>query len=314
MHHQRWFIPRENNGLCCHQGHIQLDPDEVRLSTNSLDEDVLNRVLSQLSHEIPNAAIRTMLHSETGSTYTDQQIRNLCAGMLIDGTGTTPAERLFTYLEDSPHIRFVAMTASKNRQSLITIRTSKKDSSRIDEYNFPEDATQDPEDNPNTFARQAMQALTLQDGQTLLLGVAWISEEGMYNQTLQLTIYIVITHPSYFLNVIGSKYFHMYPNVMGFDVTNGTNKEKRPLARGTIKTSNNKNVPFFNALLPSVASWVFRWIFHIALPKLLSNDSLSNLHLILVDEDYHCNCQIDSAREMGILPHAQYRLCKWHKV
>jgi hypothetical protein len=35
----------------------------------------------------------------------------------------------------------------------------------------------------------------------------------------------------------------MYPNVMGFDVTNGTNKEKRPLARGTIKTSNNKNVP-----------------------------------------------------------------------
>jgi hypothetical protein len=120
--------------------------------------------------------------------------------MLIDGTGNSPAERLFNYLQNSPHIRFVAMTASNNRQSLITIRTSKKDRSTIDECNFPDDATQDAEDNPNTFARQAMQALTLQDGQTLLLGVAWISEEGMYNQTLQLTIYIVITHPPYLLS------------------------------------------------------------------------------------------------------------------
>jgi hypothetical protein len=101
---------------------------------------------------------------------------------------------------------------------------------------------------------------------------------------------------------------------MGFDVTNGTNKEKRPMARATIKTTNNKNVPFFNALLPSIASWVFRWIFHDAFPKLLSCESLHKLRLVLVDEDYHCNSQIDAARVMGILPNAQYRLCKWHKV
>ena len=62
--------------------------------------------------------------------------------MVIDGTGNTPAERLFTFLEQSPHIRFVAMTASNDRQSLITIRTSKKDRSRIDEYNYPEDPTE----------------------------------------------------------------------------------------------------------------------------------------------------------------------------
>ena len=106
----------------------------------------------------------------------------------------------------------------------------------------------------------------------------------------------------------------MYPEVMGFDVTNGTNKEKCPLARATIKTSNNKNVPFSSALLPSIASWVFHWIFHDALPKLVSRDSLAKLHLILVDEDQHCNTQIDSARQLKILPNVQYRLCKWHKV
>jgi hypothetical protein len=106
----------------------------------------------------------------------------------------------------------------------------------------------------------------------------------------------------------------MYPEVMGFDVTNGTNREKRPMARGTLKTSSNKNVPFFNALLPSVASWVFRWIFHDALPRLLPSESLSKLHLILVDDDRNCNSQIDSARELKVLPNGHFRLCKWHKV
>jgi MULE transposase domain len=112
----------------------------------------------------------------------------------------------------------------------------------------------------------------------------------------------------------GSRYFDLYPEVIGFDVTFGTNKEKRPMARATIKTSSNKNVPFFNALLPSGASWVFRWVFHDALPRLLSKESLANLHLILVDDDHHCNTQIDSARNLKKIPNAQYRLCKWHKV
>ena len=195
--HKRWFIPRNGNGLSCHCGHIRLAPDEVRISTNNLDETVLQRVIGQLEHQIDNSAIRALLHSETGTTFTDQQIRNLRASMVIDGTGDTPAERLFTFLEESPHIRFVAMTASNDRQSLITIRTSKKDRSRIDEYNYPEDPSEDQEDNPNTFARRAMKALTLEDGQKLLLGVAWITEEGMYNKTLKVKIHIVTTHLSH---------------------------------------------------------------------------------------------------------------------
>jgi hypothetical protein len=112
----------------------------------------------------------------------------------------------------------------------------------------------------------------------------------------------------------GSRYFDLYPEVIGFDVTFGTNKEKRPMARATIKTSSNNNVPFFNALLPSGASWVFRWVFHDALPRLLAKESLAKLHLILVDDDHHCNTQIDSARHLKKLRNAQYRLCKWHKV
>ena len=104
--HKRWFIPRNGNGLSCHCGHIRLAPDEVRISTNNLDETVLQRVIGQLEHQIDNSAIRALLHSETGTTFTDQQIRNLRASMVIDGTGDTPAERLFTFLEESQILKF----------------------------------------------------------------------------------------------------------------------------------------------------------------------------------------------------------------
>ena len=99
--------------------------------------------------------------------------------MVIDGMGETPAEHLMKYLKESEDIRFVALTASKNRESLITIRMSKKDRSSCNEYTYLDNSIQDPQDNHNTFAQQAMKALTLQDGVTLLLGVAWITEEGM---------------------------------------------------------------------------------------------------------------------------------------
>jgi hypothetical protein len=71
------------------------------------------------------------------------------------------------------------LTATKDRGSLITIRVSKNDRyTASDDYLFLNDGLLDHEDNPVTFAEQAIKALTLQDNETLLLGVAWITEEG----------------------------------------------------------------------------------------------------------------------------------------
>lgn len=148
------------------------------MRTNKLDEDVLQRVLVQIDNNISISAIRTLLNAETGSNLSAQQLRKLRSSMVIDGTGVTPAERLMTYLRDADDIRYVAIIASRNRESLITIRTSKKDRYTSSESALPEDNMQDLDDNPKTYAQQAMQALTLHDGAKLLLGVAWVTEEG----------------------------------------------------------------------------------------------------------------------------------------
>jgi hypothetical protein len=174
--HHRWFIPKDGDGSSYHNGHIPLAPDEVHMSSTNLDENVLKRVIAQLDSNVSISVIRTLLQSETGSNLSYQQIRALHPSTVTED-GDTPAQRLMNYLESSDHIRFVALTANKDRGSLITIRTTKKDRS-FNAYTSDNDSTQDPDSNANTYAAQAMKALRLKDNETLLLGVAWITEEG----------------------------------------------------------------------------------------------------------------------------------------
>jgi hypothetical protein len=189
--HQRWFIPREGDGNCCHHGHIVLAQDVVRMSTSNVDPDVLKQELAQLELNISPSAIRAMFNAETGFNLSHQQVTSLRHSLVIDGQGETPAERLMNYLKHANDIRFVAITAKKEKGSLISIRISKKDRSTFNEFAMPDDTTDNSLENesnnntmpdtlgtPKTYAEQVMRALTLNDNDTLLLGVAWVTEEG----------------------------------------------------------------------------------------------------------------------------------------
>jgi hypothetical protein len=176
--HKRWFIPKQDNGNCCHHGHPQLSQDQVHIPSNKIDEKILKRVLSQLQSNISISSIRVMLGSETGCNLSYGQIASLRPLMVIgEQAMDTPAERLLAYLKQSDNIRFVALTSTRNRDSLITLRISKKERMN-DEYIIPHHAAQDQEHNPTTYAQQVMNALRLKNDEALLLCVAWITEEG----------------------------------------------------------------------------------------------------------------------------------------
>ena len=129
--------------------------------------------------------------------------------------------------------------------------------------------------------------MKLNDGQKLLLAVGWVQQKAILE-------------------------FQKYPDVIGFDVTYGTNQEKRPLAKATLINSSKKNVPFFNAILPSQCRWVFHWIFNSAFPNLLPADCLKKVQLVITDEDQNCFNMLESARTH--FPRHKHRICKWHKV
>jgi hypothetical protein len=108
----------------------------------------------------------------------------------------------------------------------------------------------------------------------------------------------------------------LFPSVLGVDVVFGTNQEKRPLMRGTGKSAENKNLPLFNAFLPSQQRWVFDWIMTDAIPSLFEPGALKLTELILSDQDPQLCDAIDKVivSEDKIYGAAKRRGCKWHVV
>ena len=104
---------------------------------------------------------------------------------------------------------------------------------------------------------------------------------------------------------------------MGMDVTFGVNNEKRPLFRVSGKTTNNKNIPHFNAFIPSQQRFTFDWLIMDALPLLLNRNALKDTSIILTDQDAQLVGSLLTNLNMSancIYGNARNRLCKWHKV
>jgi hypothetical protein len=191
-------------------------------------------------------------------------------------------------LEADPDIYYVIYTAHHFMGNLITFRVSKKDILGMSQTEVGDVGLDD--DRASTFAESVMKGLSLQGGATLLLAAAWVTSEGRL-------------------------YYDMFGEAVGFDITCGTNAEKRPLARGTLTTANGKNVPFFNSFLPSQCAWVFCWLFTTAFPTLFPIQSCQQTELIITDQDERCYTQLQVSKESSIFSDKMvHRLCKWHKV
>lgn len=117
----------------------------------------------------------------------------------------------------------------------------------------------DPSEEAKSFIKNVIEGLTLGNG-SILLAVMWVTKDG-------------------------KKYHKKFPHVLGLDVTFGTNKEKRPLLRGSGKTSNNKNIPHVNAFIPSQQRWVFEWCVKDGIPAILDADALRKTCIIMSDQD-----------------------------
>ena len=174
---------------------------------------------------------------------------------------STPASRLLKFLHESPDLAYVALTAEFDEGSRhITIRksTRKSDGAPPTVEVVSDLVAVDEEgvkDSANRHASSILKALSLGAGERVLLCCAWVTKKAL-------------------------RHFQMHPHAVGMDVTNGTNSEKRPQFRATCLASNNTHVPFFNAFLPSGASWVFRWLFATAFPALIPLETLRQVSVV----------------------------------
>ena len=92
--------------------------------------------------------------------------------------------------------------------------------------------------------------------------------------------------------------FSLFPNIVYVDTTMDTNSEGRSLLSLVGKETCSKTFKILRVLLPNQQLWVFRWIFCVLLPKVYSNDLLSQIKIIVTDGDAQESSKIDNAIDL----------------
>ena len=107
--------------------------------------------------------------------------------------------------------------------------------------------------------------------------------------------------------------FELYPEVLMFDVTFGTNNEGRPMGVTACPDGDMNIFTPVRAFLPSQCRWVFDWVFRTVFPSLLGREPLKRLQLLLSDGDEKIYNAFDSVKS-ELYPRARHGLCLYHLV
>ena len=109
------------------------------------------------------------------------------------------------------------------------------------------------------------------------------------------------------------KMAQMNPELFCADVTHGTNREKRDLFTFAGKTAFGNAFCGAKAFLPSQRRWVFRWIFHTALPVVLGEATIKRVRLLMTDGDTDEYIPLlDLIATSDLWKNAKHGLCEWH--
>ena len=110
---KRWYIQKFGDGCKHHHSHYHLDPNQVKTRSAVVPKEEMERVMNQLSKNIPTKAIQTLLRQQTGITLSVEQIRRLKQSVHETHmlTESSPAQRLISTLNSDPDIEYVAYIA-----------------------------------------------------------------------------------------------------------------------------------------------------------------------------------------------------------
>lgn len=190
-------------------------------------------------------------------------------------------DRLLAYLDSQSDITWVSLIDRRGERSGLVVTTNKgrpMGQSRCETF---------MEDKNNTSI-MIRQSLGLQETQSILLAIGWITDDE-------------------------KRLVSLYPEVLFMDVTSQTNNEKRGLFLVAGKDSTGSAFTATRMFLPSEQKWVFHWIFKHALPLLLGTTSIKRNSIVITDGDCNIYDSLNDETTIGgIWEGTQHFLCFWH--
>lgn len=303
----RWFLPRQQRGCLDHCGHLQENPEFLRIRTKFAPTEEIQLSEDALECHISATETSNLLSKRTGLNLEWHQMHYLKEKKKNDavmdaheslGTGKaniTAVDRLLADLENDPKSSYVALFGEFD-SGLLTIKTKRKTMNNSIEIDAFTDDLGDATDNPETLARDSRSRteLTHSASGKIVLAVAWTNTEAR-------------------------RKFDMYPEFMGGDDTEDTNSEDRPLYTLCGKDNMNKSFGHTWCFMPSKCKWVYSWILGNAVPTLHPGTATKRVQLFSTDACPHETSAAESVCGNGVdmtkvYPNAHHRHCAWHKV
>lgn len=250
---QCWYLVSHDRGPT-HVGHYPQVPDTVRSVLESVDENLMELALHSEELGLSDATIAALLNLQGSGTerFTRSQIRHLLtrhkADSAINGFGKkSSAEALLSsfdsMIENGYDLHYVAMVHSCDQSFQLKIPKG-----RPRKITLSGDIDID----------KIRLSMRINDNQEVLLAFAWITGEEL-------------------------QMVSKFPEMIIFDGTEQTNKEKRSLFVGTGQDGNNKIFLALHSFMPNSQMSAFHWIYEYAIPCLWSLETITNNDVVITD-------------------------------
>ena len=280
-----------------HCYHEELSSVVTRSSSRHMSFEELERIRQHNGVHLSTSLSAHLLSSLSDNLWLPSQVSYVCSktkALVADlNKASSSADRLLTYLRDTPGISYIVLTDDANGGLIAKRGKGRPKVSSGTHLNIDESEVSIPV--PSSFCAEhshmevsAMRkGLMLTENQKMLLMVCWVTDVEL-------------------------RLVQMYPEVFFMDVTAETNNEGRGLFLVAGKDGNNSGFTAARIFLPSEQMWVFQWIFSYALPTLFSTSVIQFNQLCVTDGDkqvYHPLNQLQSKKDVW---RGTHMLCEFH--
>ena len=183
---KRWYLPKQQSGDLCREGHAQRAPDQVRVRIDSLGDQ--ERILQEQMVKIQQrpGGVARLTYERTGIDVEPYQVSHLrkqmrgqqvlanariVYGQDFDTSGmvTTVADNLLLALQARTDASFVAIFAAFDTNDLRIRSKKRRSDGLIEETEIPIDQLSDPVDSAERFSMKVRDSLSITGSGLILL-------------------------------------------------------------------------------------------------------------------------------------------------
>ena len=290
------FYVKRSSGSVTHCNHMKRLPADIPIKLRHLTSEQRRRT-AELGQALTRPANgRNFFHANHDLTLTPQQLRyafhNFASDSKYHYNGIeVGAGAIVEWLRSTPDISYCIWGAKP--PNVVNAQVQRQ-AGLIFSENQVDCGVRDISDLTN-FCQEVLQEYTadmenlgLQENQHFFIACAWITNKE-------------------------KRMFRLFPHVLKIDVTEGTNKESRPLLTVSIRSTFGKYIIILRMFLRDQRQGTFRWVFSFALPKLLGDQWTSQIQSVITDGDSHEIVELEEACRR-YMPNCFRVRCGWHII